>query len=110
METQSTVILTPSTTTIVNEFLDLHTEHVDLTKRLDTAKKAIKALGAGTYPGTHADALVYTTTGAVKVDWHSVAVAFCAKHGIDFEPSHQLLTAHTTTGADSLAVKPTKKA
>lgn len=110
METTNTVILTPSTTNIVNEFLDLHTEHADLTKRLDNAKKAVKALGAGTYPGTHADALVYITTGAVKVDWHSVAVAFCAKHGIDFEPSHQLLTAHTTTSADSLAVKPTKKA
>jgi kynurenine formamidase len=110
METTSTVILTPSTTTTVDEFLDLHTEHAHITKRLETAKKAIKNLGAGTHTGTHQDALVYTTTGAVKIDWHSVAVAFCAKHGIDFEPSHQLLTAHTTTGADSLAVKPSKKA
>ena len=98
----STVILTPSLSSVIDELGSIRAE----IKRLEAQDKAltaqIKSAGAGTYTGVIWEALAYPVKARVSIDWETIAKKF--------SPSHQLITAHTTTGEPSLSVKVSKVA
>lgn len=71
-----------------------------LTKTSDALKASLKALGEGEYVGNAYKCLVYPIQGREITDWRNVAW--------HFNPSHQLITAHTTKGLPSLTAKPSK--
>jgi len=68
--------------------LDAHIKA--LTKQADTLKATIKAQGPERYMGASYSALVFESEGRTVTDWKAIAEKF--------EPSRQLITAHTTTG------------
>jgi hypothetical protein len=104
----STITLTPSIDTLVNEYGSINAEITRLTKIKDTLSKDIKAMGAGTYETPIYKGLVYPVSGKETTDWHSVAVRFCEIKGFAFDPSSQLLSAHTKRTEDSLSLRVTK--
>ena len=71
-----------------------------LTKQADILKAAIKAQGPERYNGAEFSALVFESEGRTVTDWKSIA-----EH---FNPSRQLITAHTVTGEASKSIKVTK--
>ena len=99
-QSMPTIILSPSVQSIVDELGSIRAE----IKRLETQDKALTAMikesGAGTYTGAIWSALAYSVKPRVTIDWETIASKF--------SPSHQLITAHTTTGAASLSVKLSK--
>jgi hypothetical protein len=68
-----------------------------LTKQADTLKAAIKAQGPERYNGSQFSALVFESEGRTVTDWKAIAEKF--------EPSRQLITAHTTTGEPVRSIK-----
>lgn len=68
-----------------------------LTKQADTLKAAIKAHGPERYNGSQFSALVFESEGRTVTDWKAIAEKF--------EPSRQLITAHTTTGEPVRSIK-----
>jgi hypothetical protein len=68
-----------------------------LTKQADTLKAAIKAQGPERYNGSEFSALVFESEGRTVTDWKAIAEKF--------EPSRQLITAHTTTGEPVRSIK-----
>jgi hypothetical protein len=96
----STITLTPSIDTLVNEYGSINAEITRLTKIKDSLSKDIKAMGAGTYETPVYKGLVYEVKGRVSIDWETIAMKF--------NPSHQLITAHTVPGEASLSLKVTK--
>jgi len=71
-----------------------------LTKQADTLKAQIKAQGPERYNGQLYSALVYESEGRTTTDWRAIAEKF--------NPSRQLITAHTVTGEVSKSIKVTK--
>ena len=71
-----------------------------LTERSDAIKTELKATGLGKASGYVYSALVYASEGRMVTDWRSIA-----EH---FEPSRQLITAHTTQSAPVVSVKVTR--
>ena len=71
-----------------------------LTKTSDALKASLKALGEGDYIGASYKCLVYGSKGRDITDWKTIAE--------QFNPSYQLITAHTTKGLPSLTAKPSK--
>jgi hypothetical protein len=71
-----------------------------LTKTSDALKASLKALGEGEYIGTSYKCLVYGSKGRDITDWKTIAE--------QFNPSYQLITAHTIKGLPSLTAKPSK--
>jgi hypothetical protein len=59
-----------------------------LTKQLDAIKDTIKAQGAGDHAGFVWTAKVTNVNPPDRIDWETIARKF--------DPSHQLITAHTT--------------
>ena len=104
----TTITLTPSVDALINEYGSIHAEITRLTKIKDSLSKEIKALGAGTYETPIYKGLVFPVSGKETTDWHTVAVRFCAINGVDFQPSTQLVSAHTKRTEDSLSLKVTK--
>ena len=102
------IALNPSIEIMINEYGSVHAEITRLTKIKDQLSKDIKASGAGTYETTLYKGLVYSVTGKESTDWQTVATRFCAINGIDFQPSAQLLSAHTTKANDRLDLRVTK--
>jgi len=79
--------LTPSIELMVDELGQLQDQAAALAEQIDSLKSTIKSAGAGRYLGTRWQSLVSDVAESTKVDWQAVA-----QH---FEPSYQLITAHT---------------
>ena len=93
----STIALSPSLAVITDEIGSIRAE-IKRLKALDESLTAqLKESGAGKYAGSIWSATVYEVKGRTSIDWQSIAM--------HFEPSRQLITAHTSTGADSLSAK-----
>ena len=104
----STITLTPSVDALINEYGSIHAEITRLTKIKESLSKDIKALGAGRYETPIYSGLVFPVSGKETTDWHQVAIRFCEIKGFSFDPSSQLLSAHTKRTEDSLSLRVTK--
>ena len=83
------ISLDPSIDLLVDELGSLQDQAAALAAQIDTIKATIKAQGAGRYLGSRWQSLVTAPSESQRIDWESVAM--------HFEPSRQLLTAHTKT-------------
>jgi hypothetical protein len=90
----------PTMQALVDQYGSLDSHIKALQGNLEMLKAAIKAQGAGKHEGLAYRATVYESAGRTVTDWKAVA-----EH---FNPSYQLITAHTSTGAATLTIKPTK--
>jgi hypothetical protein len=97
METTSTVTLTMSINSLIDEAGAIDHEIKSLEKKLSSIKATLKAQGAGRYNGSHFEALVYSSEGKLSIDWKAIAEKL--------NPSRQLITAHTSIGAASVSIK-----
>ncbi len=68
-----------------------------LTKQAEALKAQIKAQGPERYLGAEYTALVFESEGRTITDWKAIAEKF--------EPSRQLITAHTVTGSPVRSIK-----
>jgi hypothetical protein len=96
----SSIVLTPSITSIVDELGSIDSEIKRLTKQAESLKALVKDSGAGKYAGSIYEALVFESKGRITIDYKAVA-----EH---FSPSRQLLTAHTTEAAPIVSLKLSK--
>lgn len=85
---------------LIDELGSINKQIKALTERSDAIKSDLKATGLGKASGYIYSALVYTSEGRMVTDWRSIA-----EH---FEPSRQLITAHTTQSAPVVSVKVTR--
>lgn len=83
----SQVILTPDIFSLIDESGAIDQEIKRLEKQLATLKAAIKAHGNGKHAGFVFAATVYESE-KTNTDWATIAARF--------NPSHQLVSAHTT--------------
>lgn len=83
------ISLQPSIDLLVDELGSLQDQAAALAAQIDTIKATIKAQGAGRYLGSRWQSLVSDVAESKRVNWQAVA-----EH---FTPSHQLITAHTST-------------
>jgi len=90
----------PTMQALVDQYGALDSQIKALQVNLEMLKSAIKAQGAGKHEGKMYRATVFESTGRTVTDWKAVA-----EH---FNPSYQLITAHTSTGAATLTIKPSK--
>ena len=90
----------PTMLALVDEYGALDSHIKALQGNLEMLKAAIKAQGAGKHEGSIYRATVYESAGRTVTDWKAIA-----EH---FNPSYQLITAHTSTGAATLTIKPSK--
>jgi hypothetical protein len=81
---------------LVDEYGAIDSQIKALTESLNLLKKAIKAQGAGVYTGDTYKLNVFATPGREVTDWRAVA-----EH---FNPSYQLITAHTEKGKPGLTI------
>jgi hypothetical protein len=84
----TTITLTPDLFALIDHAGALDQEIKALTKQLDKIKETIKAQGAGDYSGFAWCAKVVDVKATDKTDWQTIAMRF--------EPSYQLIAAHTT--------------
>lgn len=94
--TNQTLVLSPSLFALIDEAGSIHSEIARLTKQLDTMKKTIKEAGLGKTTGFIYESNVIEKTISDKTDWQAIAM--------HFEPSRQLITAHTTSVAPQVAI------
>lgn len=87
--TTPAITLTPSIELMVDELGQLQNQAAALTDQIDALKAAIKAHGAGKYFGQRWQSVVTAPSESERVNWEAVAM--------HFNPSRQLLTAHTKT-------------
>jgi hypothetical protein len=87
--TGAVISLSPSIELMVDELGQLQDQAAALAENIEALKTAIKAQGAGRYLGTRWQSLVSDVAESKKTDWKAVAM--------HFDPSHQLITAHSTT-------------
>jgi hypothetical protein len=90
-------VITPELSGMVDQLGALDSQIKALTKQADTLKAAIKAQGPERYNGSQFSALVFESEGRTVTDWKAIAEKF--------EPSRQLITAHTTTGEPVRSIK-----
>jgi hypothetical protein len=90
----------PTMQALVDQYGALDAQIKGLQGTLEMLKSAIKAQGAGKHEGLSYRATVYESAGRTITDWKAVA-----EH---FNPSYQLITAHTNTSAATLTIKPSK--
>jgi hypothetical protein len=87
--TASPVIsLDPSIDLLVDELGQLQDQAAALADQIDSLKTTIKAQGAGRYLGSRWQSLVVDVAEGKKTNWQAVAM--------HFQPSHQLITAHSS--------------
>jgi hypothetical protein len=86
----------PTMQALVDQYGSLDSQIKTLTESLNLLKKAIKAQGAGVYTGDIYKLNVFATPGRETTDWRAIA-----EH---FNPSYQLITAHTKTGEAGLTI------
>ena len=77
--------------TLVDELLSVKASIAILETREREIKDCLIAAGESTIDGILARASVSYCAGREKIDWQTIAMRF--------EPSRQLITAHTTVGA-----------
>ena len=91
----ATIILSPSLAALTDEIGSIRAE----IKRLEAINKQLtdqlKDTGAGKHTGAIYKSTVYAVDPKTTIDWKAVAM--------HFEPSRQLITAHSSTSAASLA-------
>lgn len=90
-------ITCPELSQAVDQLGALDSQIKALTKQAETLKAAIKAQGPERYNGSEFSALVFESEGRTVTDWRSIA-----EH---FNPSRQLITAHTSTGEPVRSIK-----
>lgn len=90
-------VVTPELSGMVDQLGALDAQIKALTKQADTLKAAIKAQGPERYNGSQFSALVFESEGRTVTDWKAIAEKF--------EPSRQLITAHTTIGEPVRSIK-----
>ena len=91
----STIILSPSLAALTDEIGSIRAE-IDRLKSLDKQlTEQLKAAGEAKYQGNIYKSTVYCTKARVTVNWQAIAM--------HFEPSRQLITAHSTTGNASMS-------
>jgi hypothetical protein len=96
----TTLVLTPSIAAMSDELGAITAEIKRLTAQKEAIGAELKLLGAGTYQGHIFSTLVYYTSAQPVINWKAVAEKL--------NPSHQLITAHTSEKAGFLSAKPTK--
>ena len=97
---KQSLVLTPDLFAVIDEAGAIHAEIARLTKQLDTMKKTIKEAGIGKTTGFIYESNVIEKTIADKTDWQAIAM--------HFEPSRQLITAHTKAVPSQIAITFTK--
>lgn len=90
-------VTTDAMAAMVDQLGALDAQIKALTKQADTLKASIKAHGPERYNGSEFSALVFESEGRTVTDWKAIAEKF--------EPSRQLITAHTTTGEPVRSIK-----
>lgn len=93
----STITLSPSLASYIDEAGALDQEIKQLTKQLDAIKAHIKANGAGDFGGFSFNAKVIESAPVSRTNWEAVA--------LKFEPSYQLIAAHTVTALPVVSVR-----
>jgi len=93
----STITLSPSIAAYIDEAGALDGEIKRLTKQLDVIKSRIKANGAGDFNGSVFNAKVIEANPVERINWEAVARKF--------EPSYQLIAAHTTVSAPVVSIR-----
>lgn len=93
----SIIQLTPTIAAFIDEAGALDSEIKRLTKQLDVIKARIKANGAGDFGGFVFNAKVIEASPVSRTDWEAIARKF--------EPSYQLIAAHTSTGSPVVSVR-----
>lgn len=96
----SVISLSPALSTIVDELGAIDSEIKRLTKQKEALAAQVKAEGVGRYSGAIYEGLVYASEGRVSVDWEAIAAKF--------NPSRQLIAAHTKQGAPIVSLKVSK--
>ena len=94
------VSLSPSVSAIVDELGAIDSEIKRLTKQKEALAAQVKAEGVGRFAGAIYEGLVYASEGRVSTDWEAVAAKF--------NPSRQLIAAHTKQGAPIVSLKLSK--
>ena len=97
---KQTIVLTPDLFAVIDEAGAIHAEIARLTKQLDAMKSRIKATGTGKVTGFNYESNVFEKTISDKTDWEAIAM--------HFEPSRQLITAHTKAVPSQIAITFTK--
>ena len=87
MQTKSSIVLTPDLFAMIDHAGSIDSEIKALEKQLATLKTAIKACGTGKHAGFMFSANVIDSE-RTTTDWATIAARF--------NPSHQLVNAHTT--------------
>lgn len=87
--TAPVISLSPSIDLLVDELGQLEDQAAALKAQIETIKATIKAQGAGRYMGSRWQSVVTAPSESDRINWEAVAM--------HFEPSRQLLTAHTKT-------------
>ena len=90
-------VVTAELASMVDQLGALDSQIKYLTKQADTLKASIKAHGPERYNGSEFSALVFESEGRTVTDWKAIA-----EH---FNPSRQLITAHTETGSPVRSIK-----
>ena len=93
--TTQDLILTPSTTALIDELGTIRAEIKRLQELNAELTDVLKLVGAGKYKGMTFKATISEVAAKKTINWQAVAM--------HFGPSSQLLTAHTTTGTPSLS-------
>jgi hypothetical protein len=93
----STITLSPSLAAYIDEAGALDAEIKQLTKQLDAIKAHIKANGAGDFGGFTFNAKVIEANPVERTDWKTIAERF--------NPSYQLIAAHTTISAPVVSIR-----
>jgi hypothetical protein len=93
----STITLSPSLAAYIDEAGALDSEIKRLTKQLDAIKAHIKTHGSGDFGGFSFNAKVIEAAPVERTDWETIARKF--------EPSYQLIAAHTKTSAPVVSIR-----
>jgi hypothetical protein len=93
----STITLSPSLAAYIDEAGALDQEIKQLTKQLEAIKAHIKANGAGDFGGFSFNAKVIEAAPVDRIDWKTIAERF--------NPSYQLIAAHTVTSAPVISIR-----
>ena len=93
----TTITLTPGIAAYIDEAGALDSEIKRLTKQLDVIKSRIKENGAGDFGGFVFNAKVIEANPVERTDWEAVARKF--------EPSYQLIAAHTKLSAPVISIR-----
>jgi hypothetical protein len=96
-QSKASIVLTPDLFALIDEAALIDLEIKRLTAALDKVKTRIKAQGAGEFEGFMFKAKVIQAAPVERTDWKTIAERF--------NPSYQLIAAHTVTAAPVVSVR-----